>query len=244
MESMMLVDAHIHTAEISPCSQVPAADLVARCAKEGLGGICLTNHYKASAVRGPFEEWRKRYTDEYRRTRHLGEKLGLKVFFGVEFTLDEMPKNDFTVYGLTEEDIEEAEPLYRLTLRELADYVHGKNALLYHAHPFRNTTPVDGTLLDGTEINCHPLYRGCREADVRAFADRYNLRLSCGSDFHGDTYKPYCGIWVPSPITVTWDFVEYLRNTRRPALTVAPDPTPDMTIAPGTGTRPRSRENG
>lgn len=234
-----LVDAHIHTAGISPCSRVPAQELIPLCAADGLGGICLTNHYKSNAVRGPFEEWRQRYADEYEYTRELGEKQGIHVYFGVEFTLDEMPKNDFTVYGLTPSDIREADPLYRLTLPELADYVHQKGALLYQAHPFRNTTPVDGRYLDGVEINCHPLYRGCREAEVRAFADRHHLRLSCGSDYHGDTYKPHCGVLVPREIHTTQQFTEFLRKTPRPGLTVAPDPTPDMSVAPGTGRRPR-----
>lgn len=240
----ILVDAHIHTAGISPCSRIPVEDLIRICVSDGLGGICLTNHYKANAVRGAFADWRQRYVDEYERTRELGEKQGVCVYFGVEFTLDEMPRNDFTVYGLTPSDIREADPLYRLTLPELTAYVHEKGALIYQAHPFRNTTPVEARYIDGVEINCHPLYRTCREADVLAFAEEHGLRLSCGSDYHGDTYKAHCGILVPEGTETTQQFADFLRETCRPPLVVAPDPTPNMPIDPGTGTRPRSWENG
>jgi len=236
----MLLDAHIHSAGVSPCSRVPIESLIDICLADRIDGIVLTNHYKSSAVRGDFSAWRENYVDEYEKARELGAKKGLKVFFGVEFTLEENHRNDYTVYGLPLEVIRKAEPLYTMTLPELSAFVHGYGALLYHAHPFRNTLPADGTLLDGTEINCHPLYRGCREKDVREFADRFSLRLSCGSDYHGDTYKPHCGMVVPDSIETTEELVDFLKNVPRPPLVVTPDPTPEMDISPGTGKPPFS----
>lgn len=235
MENLYLLDPHIHTAGISLCSRMAPKELVELCLRDGLGGIVLTNHYKSPYVQGTFEEWRQRYVDEYEETRAIGESAGLRVFFGVEFTLDCMMRNDFTVYGLSTDDILEAPALYTLSLPQLADYVHSKNALLYHAHPFRNTVPVDGRYLDGTEINCHPLYRTCAEKRVREFADRYGLRISCGSDYHGDTYKARCGMLIPESVDSTEKFTEFLRENKRPTLVVAPDPTPDMDIGPGKG---------
>ena len=221
---MMLCDAHCHTAGISLCSRVPADQLVELFVQEGLGAIVLTNHYKRAHVRGEFRDWVKRYVDEYELTRALGEKKGLKVFFGVEVTPDEMTQNDFTIYGLTKEDVVNGPELYALSFDALCDFAHSRNALIYHAHPFRRTTPVDGTKIDGTEINCHPLYKTCAEKEVRAFADKYGLRLSCGADYHGDTYKAHCGMWIPKSIETTAQFVEYIRENKRPELCIAPDP--------------------
>ncbi len=226
----MLLDAHIHTKEVSPCSRVPAELLVDICIEDGLGGIVLTNHYKRIAAGDNFPEFRERYVSEYERTRKIGEERGLRVFFGVEFTLDEMPKNDFTVYGLTPEDILRNDALYTLSFSELVNFVHQRKALIYHAHPFRNTEPVDGKFLDGTEINCHPLYRTAAEEKVRAFADKFDLRLSCGSDFHGDTYKPHCGMIVPDEIKTTEELTAFLKEVKRPKLCVAPDPPEDMDV--------------
>ena len=244
MESkMMLIDAHIHTAGISHCSRVPAPKLIEVCKKDELGGIILTNHYKSAYIHNDFREWCKRYVDEYYYTKELGEKENIKVFFGVEVTPTCMPKNDFTIYGLSTDEVLNGPEMYNMTLEELCDYVHSNDALIYHAHPYRHTTPVDGTLIDGTEINCHPLYRNAEEKRVREFADKYNLRLLCGSDYHGDTYKPHCGVMVPSEINTTEEIVDYFKKVIRPELVVAPDPDPEMTIAPGTGRPPRSLEN-
>ncbi len=231
-QKMMLIDAHIHTAGISTCSQVPADKLVRVCAEAGLDGFVLTNHYKRITVRGEFSDWSRRYVDEYEYTKEAARAYGLKVFFGVEFTLDCMPKNDFTVYGLDKELVATSGPLFTMSFEELCSFVHEHDALIYHAHPFRNTLPVDGRFLDGTEINCHPLYYGCEEKRVRAFADQYDLRISCGSDFHGDTYMPHCGMYVPADIRCTADLVRFLKEEKRPELLVAPDPVKGQSVAP------------
>ena len=235
MDGHILVDIHCHTRGISLCSQVPAPRLLEVFLADHIDGLVLTNHYKSAYIHEEFSEWRKRYVEEYRLTRALGEAAGLRVFFGVEVTPDCMPQNDFTIYGLTEEDVLEADPLFRLTLPELSAYAHEKGALIYHAHPFRRTVPEDPALLDGVEINCHPLYRTCAEAAVRAFADEHDLRLSCGGDYHGDTYKAHCGTYIPDTVTDTAGLTEFLRKTPRPALEIAPDPAEGASVAPGQG---------
>ena len=221
MKDKILIDAHIHTSGISKCSRVPAEELVKICSEQGLGGIVLTNHYKRISVDCDFNLWSEKYIEEYRHTKQLGEEIGLKVFFGVEFTLDCMPKNDFAVYGLSEDFIISSNPLYELQFDEFVNVMHQENALVFHAHPYRNTTPVDGTLIDGVEINCHPLYRTNERQRVTEFADKYDLRISCGSDSHGDTYKSLCGVLVDKSISSTEEYVRYLRETKRPELVIA-----------------------
>ena len=85
--------------------------------------------------------------------------------------------------------------------------------LLYQAHPYRNgATPQNPEYLHGVEINCHPLYKTSEEKKVRKFAEKNNLRLSCGADFHGDTYKPRCGMYIPDYINDGVGFAEYLKT--------------------------------
>lgn len=229
-DSQMLVDAHIHTSGISLCSKMSPDDLVEVCVKDKVDAIVLTNHCKKEQIKIPYREWVKRYIEEYEYTKSVGIVKGLKVFFGIEVTLDAMPKNDFMIFGLKKEEFLLSPALHSLSLSELSEYVHMHDALLYHAHPFRNTSPVDASYIDGTEINCHPLYRTCAETAVRAFADKYKLRLSCGSDFHGDTRKPHCGMILPRSISCTDQFVEYIKKHQRPALLIAPDPLPDEDV--------------
>lgn len=217
----ILIDTHIHSSGISKCSRVPANELVNICVEQGLNGIVLTNHYKLASVDTDFKTWCNKYIEEFHITRDYGNKLGLKVFLGVEFTLNSMPQNDFTVYGLSEDFLLSSNPLFELTLNEFIKIIHQENALIFQAHPFRNTHPIDGMLLDGVEINCHPLYHTNEKQRVMDFANRYDIRVSCGSDYHGDTYKPYCGVLIDSSINSTEEYVRYIRETKRPELIIA-----------------------
>lgn len=236
MERLCLFDAHVHTAGISRCCKIPRERLLEICKVEKLDGIVLTNHYKSAYMKyEDFCDFRRRYVEEFELTHALGARQGVKVFFGVEVTLDEQKQNDFLLYGLRPKDVLEAEPLFALTLPELAAFAKEKGALLYHAHPFRKTEPADPRYLDGVEINCHPLYYTCAEQKVRAFADRYGLGISCGGDYHGDTYKPHCGMWIPDTIEDGVQLADFLRQTPRPKLEIYPDPATGASIAPHSG---------
>ena len=72
----------------------------------------------------------------------------------------------------------------------------------------------------------------CRAGQIRAFAAQYDLRISCGSDFHGDTDMPHCGMYVPADIRCTADRVRFLKKEKRPELLVAPDPVRGQSVAP------------
>lgn len=216
----MLIDAHIHTSEISYCSRVPRDELIEVAKADSLDGIVLTNHYKNAYIDIPFADWRKKYADEYYLTKEIGAKNGIKVFFGVEITLDCSKRNDFLIMGITPEEVAAEENLCSLSIPELSDYCRAHNYLLYHAHPYRNTTPVDAQYLYGIEVNCHPLYKTNEKERIIAYADKFGLALSCGSDYHGDTYKAHCGVIVPDRISTTEEYVDYLRSHKRPELLI------------------------
>lgn len=215
---MLLLDPHIHTSGISHCSKCPAPVLVDICVRDKIDAIVLTNHYKRNYYieDEKFPEWRQKYIDEYLFTKSEGEKVGLKVFFGLEITLDHLPKIDFLVYGLSHEKAAKAPQLHSLTQKELFEYCVSENALLYQAHPYRNgTLPQDPRYLHGVEINCHPIYNHNDKEEITAFAKQHSLKLSCGSDYHGDTYKAHCGIYIPEDITDTVELADFLRNEPR-----------------------------
>ena len=211
----MLLDPHIHTKGISHCSQCYADQLIDVCVRDGIDAIVLTNHYRHSYYQSDdkFPEWRQKYVDEYRITKNEGEKRGIKVFFGLEVTLDETPRIDYVIYGLTDTHIEKEMSLATLTQKELFEYCVANNALLYQAHPYRNgTEPQDPRYMHGIEVNCHPIYNHNDKEKIITFANEHGLKLSCGSDYHGDTYKPHCGIYVPDSISDTVELAEFLRR--------------------------------
>ena len=50
--------------------------------------------------------------------------------------------------------------------------------------------------IDGVVINCHPLYKKYYATELMDIAQRNNLFLTCGGDYHADTYRPKCGMLV------------------------------------------------
>lgn len=211
----MLIDPHIHTRGISHCSKCRYDKLVDICLQDGIDAIVLTNHYKHGYYESDenFPAWRQKYVDEYRITKEEGARRGVKVFFGLEVTLDETPYIDYVIYGLSDDLIEKERSLAVFSQKELFDYCESHNAVLYQAHPYRNgTTPQDPRYLHGVEINCHPMYNNNDKQRIITFAAEHSLKLSCGSDYHGDTYKPHCGIYVPDDISDTVALAEFLRR--------------------------------
>ena len=185
-------------------------------ASEGTDGFVLTNHYAPRHVDLPFEEWLVKYKNEYETTQKLAQEEGLSTLFGMEVTIE---RRDFLIYGLKPDALFESEgPLYDYTLEALYDFVSDRGGLLIHAHPFRcNGSPVDPRLVDGYEINCHPLYGYSFAKEVHELCDGKML-MTCGSDYHGDTYKPKCGVYLPDDLHTEQDLAAYLKSGQPPLL--------------------------
>ena len=81
----MLIDMHTHSSGISGCCQLDVYEIVDAAKKTGLDGIILTNHYHSEGHLdyASVADYVENYIKEYEFARAYGEKVGLKVFFGV-----------------------------------------------------------------------------------------------------------------------------------------------------------------
>ncbi|MDE7395328.1 MAG: hypothetical protein K2M95_04335, partial [Clostridiales bacterium] len=70
-----------------------------------------------------------------------------------------------------------------------------------------------------TEINCHCNFLR-KEEEVRAFADKNNLMLVCGSDFHYLQQVGSAATVVPDTLTSVKDFVTFLLENPRPKIII------------------------
>ena len=208
---MKLYDFHVHTCGISRCSRLSPEQLCRAIKKDNLDGFVLTNHYAPYHVTIPFPEWLKKYEQEYFYTKEVAQSMGLHTFFGIEVTIS---GKDFLIYGLDTTVLFESDlPLFEYTLGALSEFVHQRGGLLIHAHPFRgHSSPEDPALLDGYEINCHPLYGKNFSAETHALAERTGRLITCGSDFHGDIYKAHCGVYLPDEVLSTGDLCAFLKK--------------------------------
>ena len=128
----------------------------------------------------------------------VGEQIGIKVFCGVELSYK---GTDFLVYGLDKSWYLAHPEIMDMKKSDELKFMMESGALVIQAHPFRNgCTVLDTKFLDGVEINCHPMYKCSYREELTAIAFENNLRITSGGDFHADTYRPVCGMYMPDDI--------------------------------------------
>lgn len=217
-EFMFKLDTHVHTKETSFCGNIFAADVVKLYKEAGYDGIIITDHY----YDGYFEtlgdlSWIEKvdcYLRGYKRALEQGEKLGLKVFLGMEIRFTENP-NDYLVYGITEEYLKENPELYKLGLKEFKKHIEKDELLIFQAHPFRNGMVVaDPTDLHGVEVFNGNLRHDSRNEKAVQFANENHLLMSSGSDFHELEDLARGGMVFDDVIHNSSELIDHLRNQR------------------------------
>lgn len=208
----MLIDLHAHSSGISVCCRIPFETALHRTLEHGMDGIFLTNHYQKSYI-GPdgTDAFVSRYLAEYHAAHRCGQQLGCRVFFGIEVTMELYPNVHMLLYGVEPEFLTRYPDLFDCTQQQLYETVHGSGGVLIQAHPFRNgTTVLEPRWLDGVEINCHPLYGNAYAPELLQIGRQEGLPVTCGGDYHADTYRPQCGMYLPEQVCTPADFRDHL----------------------------------
>lgn len=218
----MLIDLHAHSSAISKCCRMPFEQVLKQTLASGLDGIVLTNHYQKSYIEdGDLAAFVEKYIAEFLAAEQYGREIGCRVFFGIEVTVERYPNVHMLIYGVAPEFLRKHPRLFDLTQKELYQLVKANNGVLVQAHPFRNgTTVLDTQYLDGIEINCHPLYRNSYSKEILQIAEENHLAVTCGGDFHADTYRPTCGMFLPDDVKDSLEFGSYLLRKESKTLCV------------------------
>ena len=187
-------ETHAHTAEISPCGVVGAAELAETYAQEGYAGVVVTNHLSRYGLQyvaeRPWKEQMAWFYDGFEAVRAAAGELGLDASRRAD------PLCSSRGY-LT---------LIRGTARE-------NGFLLIQAHPFRNgmrITPPE--LLDGIETFNGNMRHDSRNFLAAQWAARYGLLATSGSDFHEMEDRARGGIFTGRDIRTMADFIAAVRE--------------------------------
>ena len=212
----MLIDLHAHTKGISHCCRIYAPEVLAAAKEQGMDGICLCNHYQSRYVTdGNAADFARRYVEEFHATRKLGREMDLRVLFGIEVTMERHENEHLLVYGVDESFPLLNPALYDLTQKELYRLVHANGGVLVQAHPLRKGKNVlmDPEYLDGVEVNCHPKYDCTHHQELAQLAGARSWILTCGGDYHADTHRVKCGMYLPETVTDGVALGTYLKNS-------------------------------
>lgn len=217
---MYKYETHLHTAEGSACAKTPAAEMVKAHKDAGYDGIFITDHFfngnSAVPRELPWEDRVELYCRGYEKALKAGEKAGLSVFFGVEFTVQGA---DFLLYGLDKKWLLEHK-FYLMDGDERALFrlVHEDGGFIVHAHPFRDYPYIHHISLYPHDVDAVETINASHGRDsvfdyrAKQYAENYGLIMTGGSDTHSADRMYGGGILVPEKINCPDDYLRQLRN--------------------------------
>lgn len=193
---MYFYEIHCHTKETSRCSQSTAREMVEDYRKRGFTGIVITDHlvYGCSYAAFPdtWEEKMDAFVKGYHAARAAGDELGIKVYFGFEYTNGHGTGEDYLALGLTEEMLrKDLIDCDQWEIEDFIDRVHALGGIIIRAHPYRKadyiilpTPERPGLPVDAIEVfnggNAKDLYN----YQAMAWAMKEKKPMVAGSDTH------------------------------------------------------------
>jgi len=219
---MYRYETHLHTFPVSRCAKASVEESLRFYKSIGYDGVFITNHFVDGNINIdkalPYEEQINFYFSDYEKALELSEEIGIKVFLGIELSYK---GTDFLVYGLDKKWFLSHPEITTMKKSDELKLMIENGALIFQAHPFRNrTTVMDTDLMDGIEINCHPKYGKTYTKELLQIAEENRLIVTCGGDFHADTYHPTCGMYLPDSIKDHKDLLTYLLSPQEKKLCV------------------------
>lgn len=205
-------ELHCHTAEVSPCGKMLAADVAEIYIKAGFKTVVVCDHFTDYVIDPAGKDWKMKidhYLAGYRKMKAAaGDRLN--VILGCELRFIEN-NNDYLIFGITEEFLYGHPELHRMTPKSFSALSRENGFIFVQAHPLRDGMKIiTPSLLDGVEVfNGNPSHDG-RNDLVDLWARRYGLTRTSGSDYHGGKSIDG-GIITKDEIKTSEDLLRHLR---------------------------------
>ena len=217
MNKIYKTEMHCHTGDVSTCGYLSAEELLERYLENGYSTVVVTDHfnrinlYRSKKLLSYLEEndlktcWQSRishFLRGYENFKKVAEGK-LNVLLGIEFqSWVEGNRNDYLIYGVTEEWLRASECVTTFNYKEMSIYAHEFGLKMYQAHPFRNEMVItDPSYLDGIEVYNSTINVNSNNDIANLWADKKGLKKISGSDFHESIHKTAGGILTAEPIT-------------------------------------------
>lgn len=184
---MFKLDTHVHTSQTSPCGRISADEVVRLYKEKGYDGIIVTDHYSQAIFDSwgdmPWDETVEKFLSGYRLAKQTGDKIGIKVYLGIELRFKEN-SNDYLVFGITEELLKSHPEIVHMTPEEFRIFADENSLAFFQAHPFRPGIVLKYNTVHGCEVyNGH--YNQKNQNHVAyEYAEQNQLLKSSGSDCH------------------------------------------------------------
>lgn len=210
---MYLYETHLHTQPASGCARWSAAEAVKYYKDAGYAGIFITNHFLDDDIPElralPYEDQINLYFKDFEDGLEAGREVGLAVFCGVELSYK---GTDFLVYGLDKAWYLAHPEIDGMPIKDFLALAKQEDALVIHAHPFREAGSIDHIRLYPRSVHGVEVYNGNRNAFENEMAQKYALNYGllqfAGSDIHGkEPHGLRYGVCCETPVADERDFV-------------------------------------
>lgn len=217
---MFKYDTHIHTAEASLCATASGAEQARRYKEAGYDGIIITDHFfNGSSAITNYYDWYDRvrqYCKGYENAKEEGDKIGLKVFFGIEYTYFGA---DLLVYGVDKDWLYQNNNVMDISIYEFIDRVHSSGGIVVHAHPFRDADYIREIKLmpkwvDGVEVYNSGNYDNIFNERAKWYAEQFDLPVTAGTDNHHLTSEELSGVMSETPFETIQDYMDAVVNRK------------------------------
>ena len=213
---MYKYDTHVHTAEASGCATASGAEQARRYKELGYDGIIITDHFfNGNSAIHNYYDWYDRvrqFCKGYENAKAEGDKIGLKVFFGIEYSYF---GTDLLTYGIDKDWLYQNDNIMDVSVYEYIKRVHDAGGIIVHAHPFREADYIKEIKLmpkwvDGVEIYNTGNHYIDEKFNERAkwYAEQYNLPITAGTDNHHLTTDKISGISTEQPLESIEDYMD------------------------------------
>ena len=222
MDKLYTVETHLHTSQGSACAHSTGAEMARAHKAAGYDTIIITDHFFGGNTAVPRDlPWAQRielFCAGYEQAKQEGDKIGLTVLFGWEWAWH---GTEFLTYGLDKAYLLAHPEMEEWDIPTYLTNVRAAGAYISHAHPFRQAPYLTGEprffpeYVDAAEVyncgNADNLYN----LQALAYARRYGLAMTSGSDGHDAAQMRGGGMRFATPINTIADFIRAVR-TRQP----------------------------
>ena len=227
---MFKYEMHSHTKISSGCGVFSADEIVDFFVKRDYTGLCITDHFFngncAVDKKLPWKQKVEKYCSAYEKVKEIGDKKGLDVFFGFEYTCnngaprDSLFGTDFLIYGLDKDWLlSKDESILSMPVNAFMKMVKDEGGFVVQAHPFRlELSYMDHISLfplftDAIEIyNSNPNTLGRANNLAIAYAKEYGFYETCGSDIHGPNREKLCVLYTKEKAETIFDLIRQIKN--------------------------------
>ncbi|MBR3943016.1 MAG: PHP domain-containing protein [Clostridia bacterium] len=215
---MYKYETHLHTYPVSKCARKTVAETLDFYKEKGYDGVFLTNHFVCGNINIDSETAYKEkldfYFSDYHEAVKHGEKIGLKVFLGVELSYK---GTDFLIYGLSEEWYYNHPEIENMKKSEELQLLMDAGAFVVHAHPMREAKYIDHIRLFPRLVHGVEVINGCRtdfeNKMADQYADNYELFKQAGTDNHfNGAVRFLASVKTKTPVTSVEDYISKVRN--------------------------------